>query len=142
MRPRGHYLCTHGTAFNIGFRQLAKDVVSIARMARDEQYATQLANEEARHLAVQHAAGTLADQSEAASLVIANNGIPLPHFTSIHIGAPHSSRTQTASGRPAESTRPPFGIRGMRARDGGNNSGGLSFAGIVSWFSGTSNDTQ
>eukprot|EP00171_Calliarthron_tuberculosum_P015688 IDg15688t1 len=138
-RPRGHYLCAHGPAFNIGFRSLAKDVVSIARLARDEQLATALAAEEAHNLAVQHAAGNLsADQSDAANLVIANNGIPHPAYATggmhIHFGAMHApSRVQTITGRPGDATRVPFGLRSLRARDSANGAGGgaFSLAGLV-----------
>lgn len=116
LRPRGHYLCTRGPAFNIGFRSLVKDVVEIARVARDEQYAAALAAEEVRNIAAHHAAGTLADQQHAASLVIANNGIPVPAFAHVSAASPlMSSRAQTAETRPAEGNRASFGIRGLRS---------------------------
>lgn len=140
LRPRGHYLCTHGTAFNIGFRQLSKDIVSIARMARDEQFAAALAAEEARHLALQHAAGTLNEQADAATRVIANNGIPLPSFPNFHVSAAHASRAQTRAGRPADEVRAQYGVR-VRAREGGNNGAGFSFAGLANWFSGSPSDS-
>lgn len=145
-RPRGHYLCAHGPEFNIGFRSLAKDVVSIARLARDEQLATALAAEEAHNLAVQHAAGNLgADQSDAANLVMANNGIPLPAYATggmhMHLGAHMhmASRAQTVAGRPGDAARTPFGLRGLRARE---NASGFSLAGLVNWFSGASGDAH
>ncbi len=116
LRPRGHYLCTRGPAFNIGFRSLVKDVVEIARVARDEQFAAALAAEEVRNIAAHHAAGTLADQQHAASLVIANNGIPVPAFAHVSAASPlMSSRAQTAETRPTEGNRTSFGIRGLRS---------------------------
>lgn len=128
-RPRGHYLCATSSHFNIGFQSLAKDIVSIAHSARDAQLAAALAAEEAHQLAVQHAAGTLtADQTDAANLVIANNGYPAAPY----VGAtaqPHA--TSTAS----EHT---FPIRALRSRD----SSSFSLSGIVNWFSGASGDVQ
>jgi len=152
VRPRGHYLCTKGPAFNIGFKSLAKNVVEIGRVARDEQFAAALAADEVRNMAAHHAAGTLAEQQHAASLVIANNGIPVPSFSRVTATSSSlMSRAQTAENRPSESSRTPFGIRGLRtsspreaaaangtATAGGNRNGAFSLAGVMKWFSGPS----
>lgn len=130
LRPRSHHFCSVGDHFSIGFRSLAKDVVSMGRNARDVELATSIAEEEARSLADREAAGTIADQA-AANLMIANNGIAVP-------GSSTTGTVQTragGSGRALSHTGRSFSLRGLRERGGGG--AGLSLSGIVNWLAGS-----
>lgn len=128
LRPRGHYLCSPGERFSIGFRSLAKDIVSMGRIARDEELATSMAMEEARSLADHEAAGTLGDPA-AANLVIANNGIGVPGGGHASTGTRGTTSTRSGAGRT-------FSLRGFRERTG-NNGQGLSLSSLVSWLAGS-----
>lgn len=134
LRPKGHYLCSPGEQFSIGFRSLAKEVVSLGRIARDEELAASIALEEARSLADHEAAGTIGDQA-AADLVIANNGIGVPS------GAGNSSAHGNRSGNPSRShgVGRSFSLRGLRERNSNNGNGqGISFlSGVVNWLAGS-----
>lgn len=126
LRPKKHYVCTPGETFSIGFRTLAKDVVAMGRVARDEELAASIALEEARSLADHEAAGTLGDQA-GANLLIANNGIAVPSSSSTGGGATRggtNSRTTSTVGRS-------FSLRGLRERGNGQ---GLS---IWQWLTGS-----
>lgn len=133
LRPKGHYLCSPGEQFSIGFRSLAKDIVSLGRIARDEELAATIALEEARSLADHEAAGTIGDQA-AANLVIANNGIGVPSSSSSAPG--HGSRGGNSSSR-GNGVGRSFSIRAFRDRSSNNNNQGLSFSGFVNWLSGS-----
>lgn len=122
-RPKGHYLCSPGEQFSIGFKSLAKDIVAIGRIARDAELAASFAQEEQRSLADHEAAGTLSDRA-AANLVIATNGL----------GVPSSSQPGRGAGR--TSGPRPFLFRGFRER-GSNNGQGVSFSGFVNWLAGS-----
>lgn len=131
LRPKGHYFCSLGETFSVGFRSLAKDIVSMGRIARDEELAASIALEEARTLADEEAAGTLGDHV-AANLVIANNGIAVPS----------SSGNQGSATRPSPSGRNSgghvgraFSLRALRER--GGNGQGISLSGLVSWLAGS-----
>lgn len=137
LRPKSHYVCSPGEQFSIGFRSLAKDIVSLGRIARDEELAASIALEEARSMADHEAAGTIGDQA-AANLVIANNGIGVPSSSTTstshhHSRSGHSSRGNGHVGRS-------FSLRGLRDRSSNNNSGqggGISFSGFVNWLAGS-----
>lgn len=144
LRPKKHYFCSYGETFSIGFRTLAKDIVTIGRearyqelaasIARDEELAASLALAEARTMATQEAAGTLNDQA-AANLVIANNGIAVP-------GTSNSSNNGTRSGSQGRNgshgrsiVGRSFSLRGLRERSGNGN--GVSISGIYQWLTGS-----
>lgn len=136
LRPKGHYLCSPGEHFSIGFRSLAKDIVSLGRMARDEELAATLALEEARSMADHEAAGTIADH-DAANLVIANNGIGVPSNPQTANG--QSSRNNTSGGR--QGTGRTFSLRAFRERNSHHNNHGGSqgvsiLSGVVNWLTG------
>lgn len=129
LRPKSHYLCSPGEQFSIGFRSLAKDIVSMGRIARDEEVAANIALLEERNLADHEAAGTLSDQA-AANLVIANNGIGLPSGSNSHTG------TRGTSGARGSGVGRSFSLRTLRER-GNHNGQGFSFSGIVNWLAGS-----
>lgn len=133
LRPRGHYFCSLGEHFSIGFRSLAKEIVAFGRIARDEELAASIAMEEARSLADHEAAGTIGDQA-AANLVITNNGIGLPS-SSANSGA-HPSRSGHSSSRTHGAGRP-FSLRSFRERSSNNNQGMSFLSGVVNWLAGS-----
>lgn len=133
LRPKGHYFCSLGEQFSIGFSFLAKDIVSFGRIARDEELAASIAMEEARSLADHEAAGTIGDQA-AANLVIANNGTAVPS-SSAH-GGSHSSRNGHPSSRTHGVGRS-FSLRAFRERNSNNNQGISFLSGVVNWLAGS-----
>ncbi|CAN8063560.1 unnamed protein product [Agarophyton chilense] len=128
LRPKAHYFCSTDDNFSVSFRSLAKDIVTMGRIARDEELANSIALEEARNLADHEAAGTLADHA-AASLVIANNGIGVP--PSSHSSS-NSSRANNNNSRHHHGVGRTFSLRGLRDR--GNHHGqGLSLSNFIVW---------
>lgn len=139
LRPKAHYFCSTGGHFSVGFRSLAKDVVRMGGIARDEELANAIALEEARNLADHEAAGTLADHA-AANLVIANNGIGVPPSAHTSSHAHRSNNSGSRNHHPHHGVGRSFSLRGFRDR--GNHGQGLSLSNLIvwNWFAG-SNDS-
>ncbi|KAI0561054.1 P-loop containing nucleoside triphosphate hydrolase [Gracilaria domingensis] len=131
LRPKAHYFCSTGDHFSVGFRSLAKDIVTMGRIARDEELANSIALEEARNLADHEAAGTLADHA-AANLVIANNGIGVP--PSSHSSSNSHRANNSNSRHHHHGVGRTFSLRGFRDR--GNHGQGLSLSNLIAfnWF--------
>lgn len=144
LRPKKHYFVSYGETFSIGFRTLAKDIVTIGRearyqelaasIARDEELAASLALAEARTMASQEAAGTLNDQA-AANLVIANNGIAVPGTSNGSNSAPRAGSQGRNGSHGRSIVGRSFSLRGLRERSGNGN--GVSISGIYQWLTGS-----
>ncbi|CDF33847.1 unnamed protein product [Chondrus crispus] len=136
LRPKSHHICSLGEQFSIGFRSLPKDIVSLGRIARDQELAASIALEEARSLADHEAAGTIGDQA-AAELVRANNGIEVPSSSTSVPG--HGSRGGNSSR--GNGVGRSFSLRGFRERNSNNPNGssgqGISVSNFFNWLAGS-----
>lgn len=130
VRPKGHYYWSRGESFSIGFRSLAKDIVSMGRLARSEEVVASYAAE-ARHFADHNHVPISSDTNNAANFVLANSGIAVAANS---ISQPQGNNRSNGS-RSGPHVGRSFSWRGLRDRNG--HGPGIIWSGLVNWLAGS-----
>lgn len=130
VRPKGHYYWSRGESFSIGFRSLAKDIVSMGRLARSEEVVASYAAE-ARQFADHNHAPMSSDSNNTATIVLANNGIAVAANT----GSQPQGNSRSAGSRSGSHVGRSFSWRGLRDRNG--HGPGIIWSGLVNWLAGS-----